>query len=69
MPEQVRYRNKGTQSGTGMIRYGIEMSDAGMPTPAAWGLAADAKLCSFDVTSYVYSTSSANPCPARKDVG
>jgi hypothetical protein len=26
---------KGTQSGTGMLLYRIEMQDAGMPTPAA----------------------------------
>ncbi len=31
MPEPVRYRNKGTQSGTGMLRYRTEIQDAGMP--------------------------------------
>jgi len=35
MPEPFRYRNKGTQSGTGMLRYRTEMQDAGMPKPAA----------------------------------
>jgi hypothetical protein len=30
MPEPVRYQNKGTQSGTGLI-----LQDAGMPMPAA----------------------------------
>jgi hypothetical protein len=30
-----RYRNKGTQSGTGMLRYRTEIHDAGMPMPAA----------------------------------
>jgi hypothetical protein len=35
MPEPVRYRNKGTHSGTGMLRYRTEIQDAGMPMPAA----------------------------------
>ncbi len=38
MPEPVRSRNKGTQSGTGMLRYRTEIQDAGMPT----GIALDA---------------------------
>ncbi len=33
--EPVRYRNKGTQSGTVMLRYWTEVHDAGMPMPAA----------------------------------
>jgi hypothetical protein len=35
MPEPVRYRNKVTQSGTGMLRYRTEMYDAEMLMPAA----------------------------------
>jgi hypothetical protein len=35
MPEPVQYRKKGTQSGTGMLRYQTEIQDAGMPMPAA----------------------------------
>ncbi len=31
IPEQVRYRNKGTQFGTGMFRYRTERQDAGLP--------------------------------------
>ncbi len=31
MPEPVRYQNKGTWSGTGMLRYRTEIQDAGMP--------------------------------------
>jgi hypothetical protein len=33
--EPVRYRNKGTQSGTVMLRYWTEVQDAGMPMPVA----------------------------------
>ncbi len=33
MPEPVRCQNKGVQSGPGMLRYGTEMPDAGMPMP------------------------------------
>jgi hypothetical protein len=32
--EAVRYRDKGTQSGTGMLRYMTEIHDAGMPMPS-----------------------------------
>ncbi len=35
MPELMRYRDKRTQSGTGMLRYRTEIQDAGMPMPAA----------------------------------
>ncbi len=35
MPEPVRDQNNGTQSATRMLRYRTEMSDAGMPMPAA----------------------------------
>ncbi len=35
MPEPFQYRNKRTQSGTGMLRYRTEIQDAGMPIPAA----------------------------------
>ncbi len=36
MPELVRgTRIKGTQSGTEILRYRIEMSDAGIPMPAS----------------------------------
>jgi hypothetical protein len=35
LPEPVRYRNKGTQSGTGMLRYRTEIQDAGMPMQVA----------------------------------
>jgi hypothetical protein len=35
MPEADRYRNKGIQSGTGMLRYRTEMLDNGIPMPAA----------------------------------
>ena len=35
MPEPVQYRNKRTQSGTGMLRYRTEKLDARMPMPAA----------------------------------
>jgi hypothetical protein len=35
MPELVRYRIKWTQSGTEILRYRIEMSDAGIPMPAS----------------------------------
>jgi hypothetical protein len=35
MPEPFQYRNKGTQSGTGMLPYRTEIQDAGMPMPAA----------------------------------
>jgi hypothetical protein len=45
MPETFRYRNKGTQSGTGMLLYRTEIQDAGMPMPAASTLDADAQLC------------------------
>ncbi len=34
MPEPVRYRNKATQSGTGILRYRTEIQDAGMPMPS-----------------------------------
>jgi hypothetical protein len=34
MLEPVRYRNKETQSGTGMLRYLTEMMNAGMPMPS-----------------------------------
>ncbi len=36
--EPARYRNKGTQSSIRMLRYQTEMSDAGMPMPAASAL-------------------------------
>ncbi len=42
--EQVRYRNKGTLSGTRMLLYRTEKSDAGMSTPAPSALDADAQL-------------------------
>jgi hypothetical protein len=35
MTEPVRYRNKGSQSGTGMLWYRTEIQDAGMLMPAA----------------------------------
>jgi hypothetical protein len=38
MPEPVRYQNKGTYSGPGMLRFHTEVSDAGMPMPAASAL-------------------------------
>ncbi len=38
MPVPVRYRNKGTQSGTGMPRFLTDIQDAGMPMPAALDL-------------------------------
>jgi hypothetical protein len=38
MPEPVRFRNKGTQSGTRMVWYQTEMSDAGMMMPPALSL-------------------------------
>jgi hypothetical protein len=34
MPELVRYRNEMMQSGTGLVRYRTDLSDAGMPMPA-----------------------------------
>ncbi len=34
MPEPVRFWNKGTQSGAGMLRYRSEIQDAGMPMPS-----------------------------------
>ncbi len=34
-PETVRYRNKGTRPGTGMLQYRTEVPGAGMPIPAA----------------------------------
>jgi hypothetical protein len=34
MPESVRYGNKVTQSGTGIIRYRTEMMDAGIAMSA-----------------------------------
>jgi hypothetical protein len=37
-PESVRYRNKETQSGIGMIRYWTRMLDVGMPIPATLAL-------------------------------
>jgi hypothetical protein len=39
MPEPVRYRNKGTQSGAGILRYWTEIPDA---VAVAIGLDADA---------------------------
>jgi hypothetical protein len=38
VPEPVRYRNKDTQSGSGMLLYRTEMIDAGLPMPAASAL-------------------------------
>ncbi len=35
MPEPVRYRNKGTQSGIGILRYRTEIMGAGIPMPVA----------------------------------
>jgi hypothetical protein len=35
MPEPVRYRSKGFQSGTGMLRFRTEIQVAGMPMPTA----------------------------------
>jgi hypothetical protein len=35
MPDSSQYRNKGSQSGTGMLRYWTEIQNAGMPIPAA----------------------------------
>ncbi len=35
MLEPVWYRNKGTQSGTGKLRYWTEIPDTGMSVPAA----------------------------------
>jgi hypothetical protein len=34
MPEPIRYRNKSVQSGVFLVRYRIEMTDAGIPMPA-----------------------------------
>jgi hypothetical protein len=34
MAEPIRYRNNMTQSGIFLVRYRIEMTDAGMPMPA-----------------------------------
>jgi hypothetical protein len=36
MAEAVRYRNKGIQYGTGMLRYRTEMLGAEIQMPAAW---------------------------------
>ncbi len=38
MPGSVRYGNKVTQSGTGMVRYRTEMMDAGIAMSAASAL-------------------------------
>ncbi len=38
MPEPFWYRNKETQSGAGMLRYGTEMIYAGLPMPVASAL-------------------------------
>jgi hypothetical protein len=38
MPEPVQYRNKKTQSGTGMLEFRTEMSETGMPMTAASGM-------------------------------
>jgi hypothetical protein len=38
MPESVRYGNKVTQSGTGILRYRTEMMDAGIAMSAASAL-------------------------------
>ncbi len=59
----VRYRNKGTQSGTRMIRYEIEMLDARMPMPAEWALL---PMPCYTVFTF---TSSPQMCPARKEGG
>ncbi len=34
MPELAQYRNKRTQSGTGMLQYRAKTQDAGMTMPA-----------------------------------
>ncbi len=58
MPGAVRYRNKGIQSGTGMLRYRTEMSDAGMPMPAALvSMPLPAALVSPPMPSYDRNTS------------
>ncbi len=48
MPKLVRYRIEGTQSGTEILRYRIEMSDTGIPMPAS---SASMPMPSYD--SYV----------------
>jgi hypothetical protein len=45
--EAVRYRNKGTQSGTGMLRYQTEIQDAGID------LNADAQLCQQLIGNFI----------------
>jgi hypothetical protein len=58
-PEPIRYRNKGTQFGTGMLRYRTERPDAGMLMPAA----------SAPMPSYVYwLPSSAKGTPATAGI-
>jgi hypothetical protein len=55
MPEPVRYRNKGTQFGTGMLRYRTERLDAGMPMAAASAsimMAAASASASMPMPSY-----------------
>ncbi len=47
MPEPVRYRNKGTQSGAGILRYWTEIPDA---VAVAIGLGADAQLCTVHIS-------------------
>jgi hypothetical protein len=37
-PEPIWYRNRETQSGTGMLRYWTGMLDAGMPIPVTSAL-------------------------------
>jgi hypothetical protein len=47
--EPVRYRDKRTQSDTGMLLYLTEIQDAGMPMPAA---SASLPMPSYDL--YIY---------------
>jgi hypothetical protein len=66
MPGAVWYRNNGIQSGTEMLRYRTEMSDAGMPMPVA--------LVSMPMPSYgrntslycVHSNKMHEPCKKQK---
>ncbi len=53
LSELVRYRNKGTQSGAGMLRYWTVMMNDGMPIPAALALM---PILSYEVEHTVKSS-------------
>jgi hypothetical protein len=63
MPEPVWYRNKETQSGTGMLRYWTEIKDAGIPYAGGIHLDNDAQLCTY----CTYSIPLAIRTPSKKE--